>query len=155
MHVTEPLRNDHHILRANLKLLEAAMRMAPEANFVLREMCWSLARMLETHIQHEVEVLRLYSNRIQALTQARMAEEHDEQRVVLRDVNAVLLGGINAPVSSVVPPLVELIEDLRAHMAQEEQEVFPMVDRLAEEQAAPPHIGGAIRLLEIGFRRVL
>jgi len=127
-----------------LRLLEAAMQMAPEAQFALREMCWSLARMLDEHIRHEVEALQPYHNRIQALIQARMAQDHADQQVVLRGVNALLLGGINAPVSRAVPPLAELIKELRHHMAQEEQEVFPMVDQLAEEQAAPSYGIGSV-----------
>lgn len=135
MSVTQSLRRDHQILRAKLKLLEAAMRVAPEAQFALREMCWSLGRMLEMHIQREADTLRPYSNRIRALTQERMAHDHADQRVVLRDVNALLLGGIKAPVSKVVPPLAQLIEELKEHMEEEEKEVFPMVDRLAAEES--------------------
>ena len=138
MGATETLKRDHQILRAKLKLLEAAMQMLPESHFVLREMCWSLARMLETHIRREGEVLQPYSNRIQALTQERMAQDHADQRLVLRDVNALLLGGIKAPISKVVPPLAQLIEELREHMAEEEQEVFPMVDRIADEELPTP-----------------
>lgn len=142
MGVTECVRQDHRILRAKLRLLEAAMQVAPEAQFVLREMCWSLARMLDAHITHENEVLEPYSNRIKALTKERMAQEHADQRVVLRDVNTLLLGGLKTPVSAVVPPLAHLIEELRAHMAQEEGELFPLVDRIAAEQSptltAPP-----------------
>lgn len=140
MDVTERVRQDHRILRAKLRLLEAAMQVAPEAQFVLREMCWSLAHMLDAHITHENEVLQPYSNRINALTKERMAQEHADQRVVLRDVNTLLLGGLKTPISAVVPPLAHLIEELRAHMEEEERELFPMVDRLAEEpvQTVPP-----------------
>jgi len=138
MGATENLRREHQILRAKLKLLEAAMQMVPEASFVLREMCWSLARMLDEHIRHEVEALQPYSNRIQALTQARMAQDHADQRIVLRDVNALLLGGMKAPISRVVPPLAHLIEELREHMDEEECELFPMVDRIAEARPQEP-----------------
>ena len=68
MGATESLRREHQILRAKLKLLEAAMQMVPEASFVLREMSWSLARMLQQHIEHEGEALRPYHSRIQMLT---------------------------------------------------------------------------------------
>jgi hemerythrin-like domain-containing protein len=135
MGATESLRREHQILRAKLKLLAVAMQMGPDASFVLREICWSLARMLEQHIQREAEALRPYSNRIQALTQARMAQDHADQQVVLRDVNALLLGGINAPVGRVVPPLAHLIEELREHMNEEEYELFPVIDRIAAEQS--------------------
>jgi len=135
MHVTDELRTDHQILRAKLRLLEAAMRVAPEAQFVLREMCWSLAQMLDDHIKHEIEVLQPYRNRIQALTQEHMAQEHADQQVTLQDVNALLLRGLHTPMSKVVPPLAQLIEELRKHMDQEEREVFPLVDQIAAEES--------------------
>mgnify|MGYP001603036910 FL=1 len=138
MSLTEPVRKDHQILRAKLRLLEAAMRVAPEAQFVLREMCWSLAQMLDDHIKHEIEVLQPYRNRIQALTQEHMAQEHADQQVVLRDVNALLLRGLHTPMSKVVPPLAHLIEELREHMDQEEREVFPIVDQIAAEESRRP-----------------
>jgi len=138
MSATESLRKDHQILRAKLKLLEAAMQMLPESNFVLRELCWSLARMLNEHIRHETDALQPYRNRIQALTQERMAKDHADQQVILRDINALLLSGVKAPVNKVVPPLLHLIEELREHMEEEEQEVFPMVDRMTSEEAQMP-----------------
>ncbi len=135
MGATESLRREHQILRAKLKLLAVAMQMGPDASFVLREMCWSLARMLDEHIQREAEVIRPYGNRIQTLLQERMVQDHADQRIVLRDVNTLLLGGIKAPISRVVPPLAHLIEELREHMNEEECELFPVIDRIAAEQS--------------------
>ena len=135
MGATESLRREHQILRANLRLLEAAMQMVPETSLVLREMCGSLARMLEDHIWHEAEALRPYSGQIQGLMQARMARDHADQQIVLRDVNALLFVGIKAPVSRVVPPLAHLIEELREHMDEEERELFPVIDRFAGARA--------------------
>jgi len=135
MGVTESLRKDHQILRAELRLLEGAMRVAPEAQFVLREMCWSLARMLEDHIWHEAEALRPYSGQIQGLMQARMARDHADQEIILRDVNILLLGRIKAPTSQIVLPLGHLIDELREHMDEEERELFPVIDRIAAEQS--------------------
>jgi len=139
MGATEVLRKDHQLLREKLEFLEAAMQVAPEAQFALREMCWSLARVLDAHIKREEQVLAPYGNRIAALTQYHLAQDHADQRVVLRDVNALLLGGIKTPVSRVMPPLSHLIDELREHMEEEEREVFPVVDRVASEQPqAPP-----------------
>jgi iron-sulfur cluster repair protein YtfE (RIC family) len=139
MGATEVLRKDHQLLREKLEFLEAAMQVAPEAQFALREMCWSLARVLDEHIKREEQVLAPYGNRIAALTQYHLAQDHADQRVVLRDVNALLLGGIKTPVSRVMPPLSHLIDELREHMEEEEREVFPVVDRVASEQPqAPP-----------------
>jgi hemerythrin-like domain-containing protein len=134
MGVTELLTQDHKFLRAELRLLEAAMRMGPEAPFVLREMCASLASMLEDHIWHEAEALRPYCDRIEAFRRERMAREHADQQIVLRDVNTLLLGGMNAPVNRVAPSLTQLMEELREHMDEEERELFPLVDRISAER---------------------
>ena len=134
MGATESLRREHQLLRANVRLLEVAMQMVPEAPFVLREICWSLARMLEDHIWHEAEAIRPYSGQIQGFMQARMARDHADQQIILRDVNILLVGRINTPTSQAVLPLAYLIDELREHMDEEECELFPMVDRIAEVQ---------------------
>jgi len=135
MGVTEGLKKDHELLRLKLSFIEAAMEVAPEAQFALREMCFSLARLLDGHIRREQQVLAPYGGRLGALRTSHLAEDHADQRVTLRDVNAVLLGGIHAPVSTIVPPLASLIKALREHMAEEEREVFPAVERFAGEDA--------------------
>ena len=140
MGATEHLRREHQLLRANLRLLEVAMQMVPEAPFVLRQMCGSLARMLEDHIWHEAEAFRPYSGQIQGLMQARMARDHADQQIVLRDVNALLLRGFNVPTSHVVLPLAHLIDELLEHMGEEEHELFPLVDRIAAEQSQEPRL---------------
>lgn len=146
---TDTLKKDHELLRKKLEFLEAAMQVAPEAQFALREMCWSLARMLKEHIQREEQVLAPYSNRIRALTPYRFAQDHVDQQAMLRDVNGLLLRGIKAPVGEVVLPLGHLIEDLREHMEKEECEVFPVVDQIAAQpsHAAPPSSVGSARPL--------
>ncbi len=116
--------------------------MVPEAPFVLREMCWSLARMLEDHIWHEAEALRPYSGQIQGLMQARMARDHADQQTILRDVNTLLVGRINAPTSQVVLPLAHLIDELREHMDEEECELFPVIDRFTGARAEELGVSG-------------
>ena len=136
MSVTELLMHDHRLLRAELRLLEAAMRMGPDAEAVLGEMCALFARMLEEHIRHEVETLRPYSNRIEALRHEQMACDHADQQIVLRDVNLLLLRGRHTPMSTVGLPLAHLIKELREHMDEEERAVFPLVDRVAEAEGS-------------------
>jgi len=136
MSVTELLMHDHRLLRAELRLLEAAMRMGPDTEAVLGEMCALFARMLEEHIRHEVETLRPYSDRIEALRREQMACDHADQQIVLRDVNLLLLRGRHTPMSTVGLPLAHLIKELREHMDEEERAVFPLVDRVAEAEGS-------------------
>ena len=136
MAVTEPLKKDHEVLRRKLEFLEAALQVAPQSVFVLRDMCHSLTKMLDTHIRREEQALSPYTNRIRAILRYRAGQDHADQQVVLRDINTMLLAGIKMPTSTVVNRLSHLIEELREHMAEEEREVFPAVEK-AEEEVRP------------------
>ena len=57
MNTVGRLRRDHAILRAKLDVLEAALRMGPEVWYVLREVCFTLARQLRDHIKREEELV--------------------------------------------------------------------------------------------------
>ena len=137
MAVTTMLKKDHEVLRRKLEFLEAALQMAPQTPFVLRDMCHSLTRMLDEHIRREEQTLAPYTNRISALFRYRAGQDHADQRLVLRDVNTLLLEGIKMPTSTVVSRLSHLIDELREHMAEEEQQVFPAVDRAEEAHPEP------------------
>ena len=144
MAVTTMLKKDHEVLRRKLEFLEAALQVAPQSPFVLREMCHSLTRMLDEHIHREDEALMPYANRIRAILHYRADQDHADQRLILRDVNALLLQGLKMPTSKVVSLLSHLIEELREHMAEEEREVFPAVEQAEGEQPSP---GEALRPL--------
>jgi len=132
MTVTTMLKKDHEVLRRKLEFLETALQVAPQSVFVLRDMCHSLTKMLEAHIRREEQAMAPYSNRIRAILQYQAGEDHADQRTVLRDVNTMLLGGIKMPTSIVVDRLSHLIEELREHMAEEEREIFPAIDKAEE-----------------------
>src|SRR3989338_4181473 len=133
MATTAMLRKDHEVLRRKLEFIETALQVAPQSVFVLREMCHSLTKMLDAHIRREEEALAPYTSRIRAILRYREGHDHADQQQVLRDINMMLLAGIKMPTSTVVYRLAHLIEELREHMAQEEREVFPAVDRVEEE----------------------
>ena len=135
MGVTELLRSDHEQLRTQLDSLEGAMRVAPEAQFALREMCFSLTRMLGEHIQREKEALVPYRDRIQALINNRSSQDRADQRGALNGINLLLLDGLKAPVGRVVTRLARLVDELREHMNEVEREVFPLVNRLAGQHS--------------------
>ncbi len=135
MGVTELLRSDHEQLRKQLDSLEGAMRVAPEAQFALREMCFSLTRMLGEHIKREKEALVPYRDRIQALINNRSSQDRADQRGALKGINLLLLDGLKAPVGRVVTQLARLVDELREHMNELEREVFPLVNRLAGQHS--------------------
>ncbi|MBI2104978.1 MAG: hypothetical protein HYT90_05320 [Candidatus Omnitrophica bacterium] len=128
MEATRQLRQDHDLLRKKLILLESALQVAPEARFVLREMCFSLQRLLHDHIVRETPVLERCAQR------DRIAD-HQDTRSLVRTVNELLLSGMRASMPTVVLWLSKLIELLREQMAQQER---AMVDALEQAASAPP-----------------
>ena len=135
MGVTELLRSDHEQLRKQLDSLEGAMRVAPEAQFALRGLCFSLSRMLGEHTKREEDVLAPYRDRIQTLINNRFSQDRADQRGVLKGINLLLLDGLKAPVGRVVTRLARLVDELREHMNELEREVFPLVNRLAGQHS--------------------
>jgi len=132
MGATAILRRDHQILRAELRLLEAMMQVAPEASSAVGEMCGSLAEMLDEHVRRETSALKPYARtRANTLTRDPAARGHADQRVMLRDVEALLCSGSNVSVSGVAPSLAHLSQELQEQMVYEEQTVFPLVDQIA------------------------
>lgn len=142
MAVTAMLKKDHEILRRKLDFLETAMQVAPQSAFVLRDMCHSLTKMLDAHIHREEEALAPHTNRIRALLRYHAGQDHADQQTVLRDINTMLLAGIKMPTSTVVNRLSHLIQELREHMADEEEHLFPAVDSAEQEQ---PKTGEALQ----------
>ena len=136
MATTAMLKKDHEVLRRKLEFIETALQVAPQSVFVLRDMCYSLTKMLEAHIRREEAALAPYTNRIREILRYRAGHDHADQQQVLGDVNTMLLAGIKMPTSTVVNRLSHLIEELREHMAEEEREVFPVVEK-AEEEVRP------------------
>ena len=57
MRAIDRLRRDHQILRSKLDVLETALTMGPETWFVLREVCFTLARQLRDHMRREEELV--------------------------------------------------------------------------------------------------
>jgi len=139
MTVTAVLRKDHDILRSKLVFLEAALRVVPQPPCILHEIGCALAKILNQHIKREASALRPYSNRVRAVLRRREHQDHADQHRVLRDINALLQQGMTMPGSTVVPRLVHLIDELREHMAEEERDIFPTVDRAEVERISLAH----------------
>lgn len=142
MAVTAMLKKDHEVLRRKLDFLEAALQVAPQSVFVLRDMCHSLTTMLNAHIRREEEALAPHTNRIRALLRYHAGQDHADQQTVLCDINTMLLAGIKMPTSTVVNRLSHLIQELREHMADEEEYLFPAVDSAEQEQ---PKAGATLK----------
>lgn len=144
------LKHDHTILRTKLALLDSALQVAPEARFVLREMCFSLLRMLQEHMRREAQALErtpqtpFGRNRVR-----RQTWDHAAEQAHLRVVGELLLGGMKASTPAVVTRLSQAIEQLEAHMTAQEQLMFPSLEEEQGVEARPAAIAGAMSVNEI------
>jgi len=142
MTLTTGLRHDHDVIRTKLTVLEELLALShhPET---IRPLCHSLMRFLDGHMCKEEQTLAPYAHRIQQCMKQRTFRDHAEQRVVLRDLNALFAQGIKIPVSLSVGHLSHLIDELREHMSEEEQGVFPVIDHAEELMLEQRHAASA------------
>ena len=133
MNAVERLRRDHMILRAKLDVLEAALRMGPDAWYVLREMCFTLARQLRDHIKREEELVAACRKAINPKGLAEVAVEHKDEPEQLRTINRLFLVQPDHSLERIRPALQEAIRRLRLHMSEEEAELFPILERTLAE----------------------
>ena len=141
MEATEILRHDHALIRKKLSLLESALQVAPEVRFVIREMCFSLQRLLQEHMHREERASHPSSR----------GNEHVSSHALLRSVNELLLSGMRASMPVVVVRLSHLIEQLEAQMEQQERTVFPALEGEREPRDLDEltSISGAMSVNEI------
>lgn len=64
------LKRDHRILRSKFDVLESALRMGPETWFVLREVCYSLSRLLCPSGEYPLSAGNIRSTPLQAIYQS-------------------------------------------------------------------------------------
>ncbi len=148
MAITKTLRQDHTLLRKKLFFMESALQVAPEARFVLREMCFSLLRLLGEHMHREANILQRYTPHL--LEGPRHTHDHSVEHNLLRSVNELLLSGMRASMPTVVLRLSQAVDQLQAHMEEQERVLFDALDRAAawhlEEEAV---ISGMMSVNEI------
>ena len=167
MRAIERLRRDHQILRSKLDVLEAAIQMGPETWFVLREVCFTLSRQLRDHIKREEELVAscrramipppaarpkgpgslrepaaiggAASGGMNPKVLAEVVVEHHDEPAHLRTINRLFLSERGHTLERIRPALQEVIDGLRRHMAEEEADLFPILERvLAEHEVAEP-----------------
>jgi hypothetical protein len=137
METTRAIRQDHALLRKKLTLLGSALQVAPESRFVLRDMAFSLHRLLASHSQREALALELYNQRLPAGSSVSPGKDHADIQHLLRGVNELLLGGMRASMPVVVTRLAEVIERLEAQMETQERTLLEFL-----EHAEPSPIAG-------------
>ncbi len=137
MRAIERLNRDHKILRSKLDVLEAALSMGPETWFVLREVCFTLARQLQDHIRREEELVAACRKAMNPKVLAEVVVEHRDEPAHLRTINRLFVREPHQTLERIKPALTAVIQGLRRHMAEEEAELFPILERvLVEDKVA-------------------
>ena len=149
MNAVDRLRRDHQILRTKLSILENALGMGPDAWFVLREISFTLSRQLVGHIRREEDLVAACRRALDPKVLAELAVEHRDEPAHLRALNQLFLTAQGQSVDQVRPQFMLVISGLRHHMAEEERDLFPILERtLAQDPAGPRPPAPAGRMLD-------
>ena len=141
MRAVERLKRDHKILRAKLDVLESALRMGSETWFVMREVCFTLARQLGNHMKREEALITACRKTMNPKVLAEVALEHKDEPAHLRTINRLFVTESGHSLERLGPALTEVIQGLRRHMAEEEAELFPILERtLGMREAEEPAV---------------
>ncbi|MBI3321464.1 MAG: hemerythrin domain-containing protein [Candidatus Omnitrophica bacterium] len=138
MDAVERLRRDHAILRSKLAVLEVALGMGPETWFVLREVCFTLSRQLRDHLKREEALVVACRKAMNPKALAAVVVEHRDEPAHLRTLNRLFVSETRHSLERIRPALTDVIQGLRRHMAEEEAELFPVLERGLANQPLTP-----------------
>lgn len=152
MKPSDELRYEHEVLRAQLALLEEWVPYFCVTPLSLRRLVLSLADHLRVHTEHEERRVAALRDGAQSLPRDlldRLQTDHVNQRTRL----AVLHDLVSRDSAQAQEPLLTqaggFIRDMREHLAAEEAQVFPLIDRLGG-CGTPPSAAEA-ELVELGL----
>lgn len=145
------LRQDHAALRKKLILLESALHVAPEVSFVLREMCFSLQRLLHDHMQREAQIAQPLLRHLTESGSRSLWRDHAESYALLRTVTEMLLSGMRPSMPVIVMRLSDAMERLRTQMDAQERacDLWPEPEAVGAEEEACATISGTMSVNEI------
>lgn len=157
MNAVELLKRDHAILRAKFSVLEGALQMGPEAWFVLRNVCYTLSRQLQNHMEREEELVRACQEALTEAALTHLTVEHKDEPELLRMINRLFVDEQSHSLMVIKPALMRFIHGLRAHMDEEEGELFPVLERVlasreasfVRTQQATSHVTGVMAVNRI------
>lgn len=136
MDALQRIRRDHEVIRAKLNVIEASLHLPAETWFVLRELVFTLSRQLQDHMRREEALVMRCRKSMNPVVLAEMAVEHNDEPQLLRSINRMFIAEPGHSLAQIRPALIEAIAGLRRHMAEEEQALFPILEKFLKEQAA-------------------
>lgn len=143
MNAIARLKRDHVILRAKLDVLESALRMGPDTWFVLREVCFTLAKQLRDHIHREEALIAACRKALDPAILAHIQLEHQDEPQHLRTINRLFVQEPGHTLEQIRPELTGMINGLRRHITEEETVLFPTIERALRAQGVETITTGA------------
>jgi iron-sulfur cluster repair protein YtfE (RIC family) len=135
MKTIDRLKRDHAILQAKLDVLDdTLLRMGTNGWYVLREVCFTLARQLQDHIRREEELIIACGEAVGPSVLAKLSAEHRKEPRHLHTINKLFVSQMSPSLKEIKPVLTRVIYALRRHIAQEETELFPILERAWKDQ---------------------
>jgi len=147
MNAVDRLKRDHEILRSKLDVLETALGMGSQTWYVLREVSFTLGKQLRDHIRREEELVALCRKAMNPKVLAEVSVEHHDEPEHLRTINRLFVKEPTHSLDRLKPVLKDVIQGLRHHMAEEERDLFPILERALEE-AMPAKPGAATAAID-------
>jgi len=125
--VVDLLREEHQVLRRQIHTVETVLKEGIQDLSTVREVCQSLLQRFRQHMHREKPILAQYEDRLYSFERHSTLFEYADQRAVLKELEFLLAGGLPMSVKSIVWHLSLLFEELRDHMADQEEKIFPLV----------------------------
>ena len=131
----DSLRNDHEEFRILLTQLDALIEHGEAARRAIHELSVVLASQLRSHIRREGRLAVLCSRLLgtwNAETLARFSVDHHVDQEYLRVVSRCAAKTAQCSIAGLTPALNGLRTSLREHMAQQDAELFPLLEDVVE-----------------------
>ena len=136
MKSSDELRYDHEVLRGKLYLLEEHLPCLSIARPTLTSIVDSLSAWLLAHAQREERVFAARATeRPIADMLPKLEASHDRQLSRLAILHELFMRSGPIAYDYILTAATALIQDFREQMIREEQECFPVIDRVPDEGA--------------------
>ena len=151
MGVTEELRHDHQVLRAELAPLAEWLPPTHAGPVTLLSLIRTIARRLQQHTEQEHAALeRLsYAKRGRASPPTdHLLHDHRDQDETLTILDELLAKGRAYEADHIITYATHLIDSLREHMADEEERLFPFFEQaegLSTDQPVHSAAGASVK----------
>ena len=150
MKTSDEFRYDHDVLRAKLCLLELYLPSYRDCACTVSRLTDSLASCLRSHTEREERILAVLAFECGAPSKEfleHLHDAHENQRMRLAILHELLTAPEPASEEQIAMHASYLVKDLREHMAVEERQLFPIIDRAGGDEVAAPADETSVELL--------